>query len=73
MKGDKRKKKLEINKKSETIKNNENQEERKIQSLFTREKEVKTMMLARQHMYIHHLMIFCFFCVYPTAFVSFLE
>ena len=38
--------------KSETVKKDENQEERKIQSLFVREKEVKKVMLARKPMYL---------------------
>jgi len=50
MKGEKRKKRVEI-KKSETKKKDENQE-RKIQTLFMREKEVKRVMLARQPMYL---------------------
>ena len=37
---------------SETIKKDENQEDRKIQSLFMREKKVKRVMLARQPMYL---------------------
>ena len=50
MKREKRKKRMEIKKKSETVKKDENQEERKIPSLFMREKEVKRVMLARQPM-----------------------
>ena len=50
MKGEKRKKRVEI-KKSETKKKDENQE-RKIQNSFRREKEVKRVLLARQPMYL---------------------
>ena len=51
MKGEKRKKRVEI-KKSETEEKKDENQERKIQSLFMREKEVKRVMLARQPMYL---------------------
>jgi len=51
MKEEKRKKRMEIKKKSETAKKDENQE-REILSLFMREKEVKRVILARQPMYL---------------------
>ena len=57
MKGEKRKKRVEI-KKSETKKKDENQE-RKIQNSFRREKEVKRVLLARQPMYLLMLHDYC--------------
>ena len=52
MKGEKRKKRVEIKKIVKLEKKDENQEQRKKQSLFMREKEVKRVMLARQPMYL---------------------
>ena len=51
MKEEKRKKRMEITKKSKTAKKDENQE-RKILSLFKREKQVKRVILAREPMYL---------------------